>query len=266
MMMSNFAEQARIVPDEFDDGWVLEINGDVQSHVDPNRPTLIRYEYLRRIGNVLDACWSPNQPIRALHLGAGALTLPRYLQATRPGSTQTVVEFEPDLIPLVTSELPLPAGTDLTVLTGDARSELQAMEGQHFDAIVLDIFTGANTAAHLTGEDFYRELLGRLSERGVLLVNIGDDDGLQFFAQQARALNNVAQDAGYRGAWTLAEASILACRISGNAVLAAGAGLPTDDDQIEALRSRLSAAGPHPASTLAPSDTTSLTKTLRHMS
>ncbi len=32
-------------------------------------------------------------PIRALHLGGGAMSLPRYVAATRPGSTQVVVEI-----------------------------------------------------------------------------------------------------------------------------------------------------------------------------
>lgn len=259
--MNTFSKHAKIIPSGFDDGWVLELDGDIQSHVDLADPSVLRFEYLHRIGNVVDACWPPTQPIRVLHLGAGALTLPRYVQVTRPGSHQTVVELDPELMPLVTAELPLPEGTQLDVVTGDARSHIQAMHGQYFDAIVVDIFTGGNTAVHLTGEGFYRELLDRLAHNGVLLVNIGEDeDGLQFFASQARALHTVAQ--GFRGAWTLADASTLVHRSSGNAVLAAGGGLPIDDEGREVLRSRLSAAGPHPASVLTPDDTASLLKNL----
>ena len=259
--MSTFSEHAKIIPAGFDDGWILELDGDVQSHVDLVDPSVIRFEYLHRIANVIDVCWPATQPIKVLHLGAGALTLPRYIQATRPGSHQTVVELDPRLIPLVVDELPLPEGTHLDVVTGDARAQVQAMETHYFDAVVVDIFTGGDTAAHLTGEDFYRELIDRLAPQGVLLVNIGEDeDGLQFFTAQARALHTVARE--FQGAWTLADASTLVQRSPGNAVVAAGGGLPIDDDAQEVLRSRLAAAGPHPATVLTPSDTVSLLENL----
>lgn len=261
--MSKPNEHARIVPADFDDGWVLEINGDVQSHVDPAHPELLRFEYLRRIGHVLDSCWPPTQPIRILHLGAGALTLARYVQATRPGSEQTVIELDPELITLVTSKLPLPEGTELRVLTGDARIGLQDLGEQCFDAIIVDIFTGHDTATHLSDEAFYLEVWRRLTMQGVLLVNIGDDEGLEFFGQQARVLHSVAVDAGLNGAWTLADSPTLNERLAGNAVLAAGPGLPCDPDSATVLRSRLLASGPYPAAVLKPSDTASLIDNLR---
>ena len=252
--MSKFSQRIRIVPSGYDDGWVLEIDGEVQSHVDLHDPRLIRFEYLRRIGNVLDSCWPEGKPIRLLHLGAGALTLVRYGQATRPGSHQTVIELNPDLVRQVTSQLPLPKGTDLTVITGDARSQLSKLEHAYFDAIVVDIFTGKDSAAHLSDADFYCETLQHLTSQGVVLVNIGDDDGLAFFDQQSHILDGAAVSAGLSGVWTLADASTLEQRLAGNAVLAAGPGLPTDDADVVALRRQLEAAGPYPARVLAPGD------------
>lgn len=256
--MTEFTDRPRILPAQFDDGWVLEIDGEVQSHVDLNDPRLIRFEYLRRIGNVLDICWLPTRPIRILHLGAGALTLARYVQATRPGSEQTVIELDPALIKLVTSELPLPVGTELRVITGDARTKLQELDEPYFDAIIVDIFTGTDTATHLSDGDFYRETLARLSEQGVLLVNVGDEEGLQFVTQQARVLHQVAISGGLSGVWTLADASTLERRLAGNLVLAAGPGFPTAYDEEATLRSQLAAAGPFPATVMAPAETASL--------
>ncbi len=249
-------EQARIVPDEHDDGWILEIGGMVQSHVDLQDPSRIRYEYLRRMANVLDACWPPARPIRVLHLGAGALTLPRYVQATRPGSSQTVVDLDRELPSFVVSELPLPAGTDLTVVIGDARAELAHLPDQRFDAVVLDIDTGVEAAAHLTGEEYYGDLLGRLNEHGVLLVNIGDDAGLRFLGRQARALEDAVTEAGLSGTWALADAHLLEQLDTGNVVLAAGGALAVQD--AEDLKTRWLAAGPHPAAVLDPSQTAAL--------
>src|SRR5699024_2263962 len=160
--MSTFSEHAKIIPAGFDDGWILELDGDVQSHVDLVDPRVIRFEYLHRIANVIDVCWPATQPIKVLHLGAGALTLPRHIQATRPGSHQTVVELDPLLIPLLVDALPLPEGPHLDIVTGAARAPVQAMETHSFAAVVVAIFTGGATAAHLTGENFSRELLDRL--------------------------------------------------------------------------------------------------------
>jgi hypothetical protein len=249
-------ERARIVPDEHDDGWILEIGGRIQSHVDLGDPTSIRYEYLRRMATVLDTCWPAGEPIRILHLGAGALTLPRYVQSTRPGSVQTVVELDRELPTLVASELPLPEGTDLAVVIGDARESLASLRGEPFDAVVLDIDTGADAAAHLTGEGFYGELLALLSGQGVLLVNIVDDAGLRFLARQAHALEGAATGAGLSGAWTLADATMLERRWAGNAVLAAGGALSREDP--ETLRAALLAPGPHPAAVLDPARTAGL--------
>ncbi|HEY4534834.1 MAG TPA: fused MFS/spermidine synthase [Enteractinococcus sp.] len=258
--MSQLSDRARIMPSSFDDGWVLEIDGDIQSHVDLHDPGLIRFEYLRRIGNVIDFCWPPADPLRCLHLGAGALTLARYVQVRRPGSHQTVIELDPDLIDFVTSELPLPTGTHLEVIIGDARATLQDLKDQTFDVVIVDIFTGHDTLPHLSEPGFYQDALARLSACGVLLVNIGDDEGLEFFKHQAQLLHHTAHAAQCGGAWTLADASTLERNSAGNAVLATGPGLPTDLRELEVLRSRLASAGPYPAAVLSPSETLSMTK------
>jgi spermidine synthase len=58
-------------------------------------------------------------PLRVLHLGGGALTLPRWVAATRPGSAQTVVERDGLPLALVSRSLPWPAAVEVVV--GDAR-------------------------------------------------------------------------------------------------------------------------------------------------
>lgn len=249
-------EQARIIPDEHDDGWVLEIGGAIQSHVDLADPTRIRYEYLCRMANVLDTSWPVGQPIRILHLGAGALTLPRYVQARRPGSVQTVVDLDRELPPFVLSALPLPEETDLTVLIGDARRVVGEVAGQRFDAVVLDIYTGVDVAEHLTGQDFYGELLESLTGDGVLLVNVGDDAGHHFLGRQALALESACSEAGLSGTWALADAAVLGQAQTGNIVLAAGGAFTAQDP--EALRAALLAPGPHPAAVLDPVQTAAL--------
>lgn len=116
-------QRAEIHPDGFSDhGYVLEIGGAEQSHVDIADPSYVFYEYLRRIANTVDALAPAGEPITAAHLGAGALTLVRYIQATRPGSRQVAVDIEPELMGFVTDRLPLPAGTDCQLVVWGMRA------------------------------------------------------------------------------------------------------------------------------------------------
>ena len=104
------------------------MDGTAQSHVDLDDPTHLEFEYIRRIGHLIDHCAPPYAPLRALHLGGGAWTLARYVATTRPGSTQTVVELDGPLAEFVAHRLPADGmGIDVTV--GDARAALAVNRG-----------------------------------------------------------------------------------------------------------------------------------------
>ena len=252
--LSVSGQRARILEDGFSEhGYVLDIGDAEQSHVDAADATVVFYEYLRRIANVLDVLAPPRELVTALHLGAGALTLARYVQATRPGSSQVAVDYEPQLMGFVTEVLPLPAGTRCKFVVSDARAvlpEIPALFGAHaasdggvfrgIDAIILDIFTGMDAPEHLANADYYAELRDLLSACGVLAVNVGDDAGLPFFQGQARALLDT-----FEHVWCLCDSSMLSGEHEGNLVLIATA-RELDEDTADALFAR----GPHPAEVL----------------
>ena len=253
----SFPDQpAWIVADEVVGGWTLLIGGVEQSHVDLEDPTHLVHEYLRRVGNVLDTVKPAGEPLHIAHLGGGALTLVRYVQAIRPGSAQTVIEIERELPTLVTTALPLPEGTDLEVVIGDAREELAALGERTFEAIVLDVFSGQDSPAHLAEAAFYAEALARLAPDGLLLVNVGDDAGRRFLAAQVRELEAAAAQAGVPGVWTLTDAQLLTRPADGNMVLLAGGALASP--AVEDWRAAWLAAGPHPAAVLDPHETQEL--------
>ena len=253
----SFSDQpAWIVADEVVGGWTLLIGGVEQSHVDLEDPTHLVHEYLRRVGNVLDTVKPAGEPLHIAHLGGGALTLVRYVQAIRPGSAQTVIEIERELPTLVTTALPLPEGTDLEVVIGDAREELAALGERTFEAIVLDVFSGQDSPAHLAEAAFYVEALARLAPDGLLLVNVGDDAGRRFLAAQVRELEAAAAQAGVPGVWTLTDAQLLTRPADGNMVLLAGGALASP--AVEDWRAAWLAAGPHPAAVLDPHETQEL--------
>jgi spermidine synthase len=231
---------ARIVPSGFTSGFELEVAGTPQSHVDLDDPSHLHFEYIARMAAVVDRLRMPGQPLTAVHLGAGALTLPRYVEATRPGSRQQVIELEPALLELVKEHLPLPRGAAIRTRIGDAREGLgrlpAALTGT-VDLLVSDVYSGAQTPAHLTTVEFYRAAASLLSPDGVLLVNVADGSGLAFARRQVATIRSVLPHVV-----VLAEVQVLKGRRFGNLVVAASASpLPT------AWLPRLMAAGPHPA-------------------
>jgi len=232
---------AEVSPSEFTSGFELVVDGTPQSHVDLSDPTHLHFEYIVRMGAVIDQLGaSASAPLSAVHLGAGALTIPRYIAATRPGSRQQVVELEAPLVELVREHLPLPRGAAIRIRIGDAREGLKrlppALVG-NCDLVVSDVFSGAQTPAHLTSVEFYREVLSLLTADGVLLVNIADGPGLAFARRQVATVMTVFDEVAL-----LADTQVLKGRRFGNLVLAASASpLPTE------WLPRMLAAGPHPA-------------------
>ena len=133
--------------------WTLLIDGTAQSHVDLADPAHLEFEYVRRTGHLLDALDPPPPaPLRVLHLGGGAWTLPRYVAATRPGSLQRVVELDGALVDLVHERLPAD-GLGLDVRVADARAGLAEVPAGSCDVVLLDVYAGARIPAHLTSHE-----------------------------------------------------------------------------------------------------------------
>jgi hypothetical protein len=232
---------AVIEPDRWVPGaYTLIVDGTPQSHVNLDDPSQLFFEYVQRIGHVIDQLGMPGEPITAVHLGAGALTLPRYVESTRPGSRQQVIELESDLVELVRAELPLPKTASIRIRHGDAREVLGKLPGGlrgSVDLVIVDVFSGARTPAHVTSVEFYREAVSLLKPDGVIAVNIADGPGLKFARGQAATLLAAVPDVA-----ALAETQILKGRRFGNVVLIGSPGiLPLD------WMPRLLAGGPHPS-------------------
>jgi spermidine synthase len=167
-------------------GWTLLVDGTAQSHVDLDDPTHLEFEYIRRLGHLVDVIAPPAAPLRAAHLGGGAWTLARYLASTRPGSAQRVVELDGALAELVGTRLPTD-GLDIDVVIGDARAALHDIGPGSLDLLVLDVFAGARTPAHLTSVEFLGAAARTLASGGVYAANLADGGRLGFARTQVAA-------------------------------------------------------------------------------
>jgi len=198
--------------------WLLLVDGVPQSHVDLDDPEYLDFEYVRRLGHVIDTAAPDGQPLRVLHLGAGALTLARYVAATRPGSRQVAVEVDGALVDLVRARLPLRRGRSVRVRVGDARTVLESLPAESFDAVIADVFAGGRTPAHLTSAEFMTAVRRVLPGTGVFAGNVADGSPLAHARAQVATARSV-----FPHTCLIADASVLRGRRFGNLVLAASA-------------------------------------------
>lgn len=208
------------------DGWVLMVDGTPQSYLDLGDPTYLEFDYVRWLADLVDAL--PVGPVTALHLGGGGCTLPRYVAATRPGSTQLVVEVDGRLAQVVRSQLGT-AGFKLRV--GDGRAALAGL-GATADLVVTDVFAGAQVPAHLATLEHVQQVRRVLRADGRYAVNLGDVGALRFARQQAAALATV-----FAHVLVVADPAVLRGRRFGNLVLA-GSDAPFDTDRLRRVLAR----------------------------
>lgn len=198
----------------------LSVDGIPQSVVSMTEPTSLEYAYIQHIARAMDAAAPPDAPLFTVHLGAGALTLARYVEATRPGSPQLVVEFEPALFAAVISALPLPPASDVRVIFGDARAVADAelpdvtqspapsspprgvgaaatgSTAIHTDWVnaqftVVDLWDAAVIRHRVASQEFYRRVAARSAAAGVVAVNLLDGHPFEYSRRQAATLRSV---------------------------------------------------------------------------
>ncbi len=199
-------------------GWMLLVDGIPQSHVDLGDPAHLELEYMRRLGHVVDLSAPTGEPLRVLHLGAGALTLARYVAATRPGSRQLAVESDGAVARLVARRLPLDpaARSGIEVRVADARAALPQLAGGSFDVVVADVFAGGHTPAHVTSAEFTAEVARLVAPSGVFAANVGDGPPLTHARGRTAAIASA-----FRHVCVLAEGPVLRGRRFGNLIVVA---------------------------------------------
>ncbi|MFF2963753.1 spermidine synthase [Streptomyces sp. NPDC057963] len=208
---------ARLLPDvDRDRAWLLTVDGAPQSYVDLDAPDHLEFEYARRLGHVVDCAAAPGAPLDVLHLGGGALTLPRYVAATRPGSRQDVAEADLGLLALVAEHLPVPDGSGITVHGTDARGRLEETRPGSVDLLIADVFGGSRVPAHLTTVEYARAARRALRDGGIYAANLADGAPFGFLRSQLATFAAVFEEIAL-----IAEPAVLRGRRFGNVVLVA---------------------------------------------
>ncbi|MDO5060624.1 MAG: fused MFS/spermidine synthase [Actinomycetaceae bacterium] len=178
-------------------------------------PTELEFEYMQYMTCVTNAFFPLPAPLRALHLGAAACSLPSAWEALRPGSTQVAVDLNGELLTLVRQLFPLPKPAALKLRQQDAALTLAQTRPGKFQVVVRDVFAGGVTPEVLRGSDFYTQAATALGPGGLLLVNCGHGGGVDARFEVRAALG------AFRDVFAFAEGKTLAGGRRGNVVLAA---------------------------------------------
>lgn len=226
-----------IVPADRPDAFVLRMDGMDQSYVDLLDPTCLVFDYVRRIGDVIDAHAPAGEPLRVLHIGGAGLTIPRYVASTRPGSAQIVLEPDAALVEQVRARLPLPARSGIKVRIAEGRAGIAAVREGSQDLVVVDAFAAGRMPASLVADAFWVEARRVLRPEGRVVVNLVDDAP---FRHARRVLAGIR--AVFGSAAVSAESATLRGRRQGNLVAVAWSA-PADEGVVSALERAAALAG-----------------------
>lgn len=208
---------------------MLLVDGTPQSYVDADDPSYLEFEYVRLLADVVDGIGQPGSPLSVVHLGGGGCSLPRWIAATRPGSTQVVIEADDLLAEVVREQL----GTDgFRLRVGDGREALPHLRPATSDLVVTDVFVGSQVPSRFVTLEYGQEVKAVLRPGGVHVINLADTGVLPFARQQAATLLAL-----FGHVVVLADPGVLRGRRFGNLVLA-GSDAPFPLEQLQRVTAR----------------------------
>jgi spermidine synthase len=195
----------------------LRVGRTDQSYVDLDDPLRLEFDYVQRLVDVLDCISEPRQPLRVIHVGGAAMTVPRYVAATRPTSAQLVLEPDTQLTTFVRRHLPLPIRSGIKVRGIDGRSGIADLRDGYADLVIMDAFVGARVPAELTTAEFLLDARRALNDHGAIMINLTDRAPLSY---ARRVLAGVRR--AFPHTLLCAEPSTLKGRRFGNVIIAGG--------------------------------------------
>ncbi len=185
-----------------------------QSAVDLDDPTKLVFDYVRHIGDVVDRM--PAGPLRAVHIGGAAMSLPRYIHAKRPGSNQVVLEPSSEVVAQVRAEAPLPPRSGIKVREVSGQDGIGDLKSSFYDLVILDAYERGYVPVDLTTAAFVAQVRRMLAPGGVFVANLVDRkpfNRIKSFIASARDLGRLAIGV---------ESATMKGRRDGNFVIACG--------------------------------------------
>jgi spermidine synthase len=144
----------------------------VQGAMRIGRPYALELEYTRDMMLPLLLREPRRWPRSVLLIGLGAASLTKFLHRHRPDAMLTVVEIASEVVAAATTYFRLPVDpARLTIEIGDG-CDYVAASRRRFDLVLVDGYDAKGRTGMLDTLPFYCNAYARLSDRGVLAVNL----------------------------------------------------------------------------------------------
>lgn len=173
---------------ERESGRVLVLDGLRHSYVDLTDPTHLEFAYVQAIASAVDTAFPEGRPLDAYHLGAGALTVPRYLDVARPGTRSLVSEIDAGVVDAAVDRVGTRVGPDVEVRVEDGRLGLARLDDSSRDLVVGDAFGGVSAPWHLATREAVADVDRVLRADGVYVANLIDHGPLAFARAEVATL------------------------------------------------------------------------------
>jgi MFS family permease len=167
---------------------LLVLDREYNSEVEQTNPRYLRFPYINWISDAIAAIGRPRTPLDAVFVGGGGFTLPRWLEATRPGSRSNVLEVDGKLVEFDRQHLGLHTSSDLHATVGDARLTMRNEPTGSADVIVGDAFSGLTVPWQMMTTEWLHEVQRVLRRNGLYALNIIDLPPLKLFRAEAATL------------------------------------------------------------------------------
>jgi spermidine synthase len=169
-------------------GYELKLDDISHSYVDLRDPTNLEYRYTKWIARAINVIHPAKEPLDIVFVGGGGFTLPRWLEATRPGSSSTVLEVDKELVEFDEERLGLRPTANLNVVTGDARVNMLDVPSASADVVVGDAFGTYSVPWHLATTEWADEVKRVLKPGGLYTLNVIDLPPLELLKAEAATL------------------------------------------------------------------------------
>jgi spermidine synthase len=153
---------------------VLILDRLVHSYTSLNDPTKLVYGYEQIYAELTAYQAQRDEHLRALFIGGGGYTFPKYMEALYPGSDIDVVEIDPGVTQVAHAMLGLKQDTSIVSYNEDARLFLEQKPGEVYNLILGDAFNDFSVPYHLTTHEFNQRVHAWLAGDGLYMVNLID--------------------------------------------------------------------------------------------
>ena len=167
---------------------VLTLDRMVHSYNSLDDPTRLVYDYEKIYAEVAGLRSQEERHLRALFVGGGGYTFPRYMEAVYPESEIDVIEIDPGVTQVAYDMLGLNLDTRILTFNEDARLFLEREPVAEYDLIFGDAFNDFSVPYHLTTREFNDRVRAWLADDGLYVVNMIDGPRREFLRAYAHTL------------------------------------------------------------------------------